>query len=212
MRNQNLDTYRFEKEQESADPRVLRTRKKVVETVLKQFEEAEGKFDLNISALCDEAKINRTTFYANFKDGDGLATFITHYLTRQIVESIERETDRVKGFENKFSLALERFVELLEEKKELLAKAYSHDSSQTFFGTMNYVVATLIMEIFPLKENDLRSQAKIRMLCGGLNYYFYYEYRKASHSAPEVVKSLSLSLSKPFFDIFQSEEESQENS
>lgn len=210
MNNQRTALFQFEQNEEKLDHRVKKTRHKVIEVMIRNFEK-EGWFDGNISLLCKRAGINRTTFYDNFKDLDGLESYAECLESLEIVTRIEKETEEIKEFTDKMFLVLDKLIDVLEERKERLYKAFKVDIKQSVYSMLNFLIAELIMEIFPLKKDDLECNAKVRMICGGVNYYLHYEYRKKEHSAPDIIKKICYSLAKPFFDCFKDFENSAES-
>lgn len=202
MRNQNIYLFGFEQKEKNLDKRIKKTKRKVIDTLISNFDR-DGFFDGNITTLCRDSGINRTTFYENFKDIDGLESYAQCIESLEIVNRIEDMIPDIKDISSKFFLVIDKLIDILEEKKERLFKAYKVDIKQSVFSMLNFLIASLIMEIFPLKDDSLESNAKIRMLCGGLNYYLYYEYRNEKHSSPDVIKKLCYVMAKPFFDCFE---------
>ena len=202
MRNKSVFLFEFEQKEKSLDKRVKKTKRKVIETLISNFDR-DGYFDGNISTLCKDSGINRTTFYDNFKDMDGLESYAESVEALDIVNKIESEIPDIKAVSSKMFLVIDKLIDVLEERKERLYKAYKVDIKQSVFSMVNFLIASLIMDVFPLKKDDLECNAKVRMICGGLNYYLFYEYRKEKHSSPDVIKKNCYMMAKPFFDCFE---------
>lgn len=202
LKNKKLSIYQFGEEESKLDKRIIKTKRKVLDTLLKEFDAEENIFIYNISFLCQEAGINRTTFYDNFHDADGLNTYIQNALSYDLITEIEENTKGIKDFKVRYYAVLSELVDALEKNANRLYKAFKQDFSQTIYGMMNYLVATLILEIFELREDNLECNAKVRMIAGGLNYYLYYEFREKNHSQGDVIKKNCFDFSQPFFDCF----------
>lgn len=111
-------------DKKSEDLRVKKTKaalKKGLETLL-----AEETFDkITVSKICDEAMVNRVTFYGHYQDKYELfydfLNDIKDYLKKKTMDSIPLQKKVTKNIECIFTALCDNFIDVCVENKALLA-------------------------------------------------------------------------------------------
>src|ERR1700742_116429 len=70
---------------ENTDPRVLRSRQMLMESLLRLLKKKEFD-DISVQEIADEATLNRATFYLHYPDKNALLQAMTDLRFRELVE------------------------------------------------------------------------------------------------------------------------------
>lgn len=126
-----------------SDPRAVRTRKLLVESLMKLM--ASRPFaEISVQDLAAEATLNRATFYAHFEDKQGLLEYATCESFREVLE---------KRLELHSSLEPESLKDLILAVCEFLGRLFTHCKS-----------VHLSEDAFDAVEHQVKAQVHSRLL------------------------------------------------
>ncbi len=107
------------------DKRVIKTKKKLNNTILVLIKDKKIK-DITVLELCQEANINRTTFYKYYKDVDDLVLKIEETLITDLTKYIQ---DIKRNYLISFT---SKIIETIASYKEIYTRLLGENGDHTF--------------------------------------------------------------------------------
>ena len=148
----------------SVDLRILKTRKNIYDAFMilmaqKSFEE------IKVSEICDQAMINRSTFYAHFEDKYVLLDSLINDLKNSLITRFKKN-DIQEINKHYFIKFISLFLDEVEENKELYHMIINSNKNSV---AIDMVLETLREQaIKDLKEKHFKSDVPIEVI---VDYY-----------------------------------------
>ncbi|WHY00484.1 TetR family transcriptional regulator [Neobacillus sp. DY30] len=150
------------------DPRVMRTRKLIMDSFLEVSKKKEFK-DIKILDITKEATVNRATFYYHFMDKYDLREkLIKEDLMVNVLSQIDEEDVLNEALIIKIFLSMTRYLETLETK--------CNRNFQQLSSTIEAVMKKELQDILYkrlLKQNYLGNEESLRMTAVMLSWAVY---------------------------------------
>ena len=146
---------------------------------------------LTVKELCEEAQINKSTFYVHYRDVYDLSDKIESEIVRDIIRTIENSEDL---FLNTGEFTQNLFM-AYSAQNALISTIFSGSRSEQLPKKVEAALKEMLYE----KRPDLRDNIKMNILMtfsvyGG--YYAYMEYGKLAGQTVGIIGELSEKLMK----------------
>ena len=123
----------FYKDGDDMDKRILRTKKKLTNTLLTTLKSKKVK-DITVLDLCKDANINRTTFYKYYKDIDDLL----YKIEESLIAELEKNINDIKR--NYLLSYTTIIIETINNHKEIYTRLISENGDHNFLKRILYLV------------------------------------------------------------------------
>ncbi|MCM3601010.1 TetR family transcriptional regulator [Robertmurraya korlensis] len=150
------------------DPRVMRTRKLIMDSFLKVSKKKDFK-DIKIIDITTEATVNRATFYYHFMDKYDLREkLIKEDLMVNVLDEIDEEDELNEAMIIKIFLAMTRYLDTLKTK----CNRNYQELSSTIEAVMKKELQGILYKRL-LKQNYIDNEESLRMTAVMLSWAFY---------------------------------------
>ncbi len=179
---------------EKTDLRIIKTKKILFDTLLKLMK--QKNFDkIKISDICDEALINRSTFYAHYADKYELLDNLVEDLKLSLLKDLEENQNIISSKEYIMKL-LSILIDHIDEKKEIYSAIILNNRNGFLIDFLVDIIERESSE--RLKNNDdiIKSQLPldiiVKFYSGGLiNICLSWLTQKDKYTKEELLKYIN---------------------
>jgi len=135
----------------NTDLRVLKTKKSIYEALLHLMEQHAFE-EIKVSEICEDAMINRSTFYAHFEDKYALFDSFINDLRESLKKELEKNHN-ITSSKKYYMEVIKLLLEHMEEKKDIYSTIMVHNRNSV---AMDMICDTIKSDI----ANRLRDETK----------------------------------------------------
>lgn len=138
------------------DLRIIKTKKSLYESLIHLLREKPFE-EIKVSDICENAMINRSTFYAHYNDKYELFDNLLHDLKHSLTEQLESNTS-ISNSKEYYLEMLKLFLDHAEDQKEIYSSIMIHNRNSVI---IDMIYDTLSLDIKKRIEQEQQKSKKI---------------------------------------------------
>lgn len=154
------------------DLRIKKTKKALQNTIIKLLSKKSFE-EIKVSEICDESYINRTTFYAHYKDKYELFNDTIKSLKTDLTDNLSKNKE-IKSSLDYIMKLLDIYLDHIEENKEVYLPILKHNKNgiimDMIFNTLEKDLTEKTSNYYDIVNLNIPIELIIKFYVGGIFY------------------------------------------